>query len=198
MKTNPRNRMRWLQKMSRKNNLLILSIPLIIILIAGVVYEYGIMGIRDEVSSVSDLKISKIKTLQKYMDAIAKKTNLEKKILSLKEKRKNENIKIIVAQTPAIAAANMQDSVKDIITGRGGTINSERVEKPDELEKFKVTNVVLDVVFPDVRSLSDTLFAIETQTPYLVVKELDVRVRNYTDPRDLTVKLKVAALTSGQ
>ena len=63
--------------------------------------------------------------------------------------------------------------------------------------KFKVINVVLDVIFPDTRALSDALFAIETQTPYLVVKELDARVRNYNDPKDLLVKLKVSGLTGG-
>ena len=184
--------------MKRKSNLLIISIPLIIILAAGVIYQYGIIGVREEVSSVNDLKMSKIKTLRKYTEAIAQKTNLEKQILALKDTRKSENSKIIAAQTPAVAAADLQDSVKGIITGRGGTINSERVEKPEELGKFKVTNVELDIIFPDVKTLSDTLFAIETQTPYLVVKELDVRVRNYTDPKDLIVKLKIAALTGGQ
>lgn len=184
--------------MKRQSKLLIISIPLIIILAAGVIYQYGIIGIREEVSSVNDLKMSKIKTLQKYTEAIAQKTNLEKQIVALKDKRKSEDAKIIAAQTPAIAAADLQNSVKEIITGKGGTINSERVEKPEELGRFKVTNVVLDVIFPDVRALSDTLFAIETQTPYLVVKELDVRVRNYTDPKDLIVKIKIAALTGGQ
>jgi len=184
--------------MKRKNKLLIISIPLIIILAAGVIYEYGIMGIREEVSSINDLKMSKIKTLQKYREAIAQKANLEKQLLVLKDKRKSEDAKIMAAQTPAIAAANLQDSIKGIIAGRGGTINSERVEKPEAMEKFKVTNVVLDVAFPDVRALSDTLFAIETQTPYLVVKELDVRVRNYTDPKELIVKLEISALTGGQ
>lgn len=184
--------------MKRKSKLLIISIPLIIILAVGVIYEYGVMGIREEVSSINDLKLSKIKTLRKYTEAIAQKTNLEKQILVLKDTRKSEDAKIMAAQTPAIAAANLQDSVKGIIAGRGGTINSERVEKPEELGKFKVTNVVLDIVFPDLRALSDTLFAIETQTPYLVMKELDVRVRNYTDPKDLIVKLKIAALTGVQ
>jgi len=184
--------------MIRKSKLLIISIPLMIILAAGVIYEYGIMGIREEVSSINDLKMSKIKTLRKYTEAIAQKSNLEKQITALKDKRKTEDAKIIAAQTPSIAAADLQNSVKEIITGRGGTINSERVEKPEELGRFKVANVVLDVIFPDIRALSDTLFAIETQTPYLVVKELDVRVRNYTDPKDLIVKIKIAALTGGK
>jgi hypothetical protein len=184
--------------MKRKSKFIIISIPLIIILAVGVIYEYGIMGIREEVSAINDLKMSKIKTLRKYTEAIAQKSTLEKQILELKDKRKGEDAKIITAQTPAIAAADLQNSIKGIIAGRGGTINSERMEKAEELGKFKVINVVLDVIFPDVRALSDTLFAIETQTPYLVVKELDVRVRNYTDPKDLIVKLEIAALTGGQ
>lgn len=183
--------------MKRKSKLLIISIPLIIILAADVIYEYGIMSIYEEITSIEDLKMSKTKTLRKYTEAIAQKPNLEKRILSLKDMRKSEDAKIFAAQTPAIAAANLQNSVKGIISGRGGTINSERVEKPEELGKFKVTNVVLDVIFPNVRVLSDALYAIETQMPYLVVKELDVRVKNYTDPKDLIVKLKIAALTSG-
>jgi len=63
--------------------------------------------------------------------------------------------------------------------------------------RFKAVNVALDVVFPDIKTLSDALFGIETQIPYLVVKELDVRVRNYNDPRDLQVKLKISGLTGG-
>jgi hypothetical protein len=163
----------------------------------AVIYQYGILNIQEEVSSMKDLQASKMKTMRKYTEAIAQKSNLEKQIISLKETRKNEDTKIIAAITPAIAAANLQNSVKGIITGRGGAINSERVEKPDDLEKFKVINVVLDVSFPDVRALSDALFSIETQTPYLVVKELDIRIINYTVPRDLSVKLKISALTGG-
>ncbi|HET6461866.1 MAG TPA: type II secretion system protein GspM [Syntrophales bacterium] len=183
--------------MKRKTKLLLIAIPLNVILLGAVIYQYGILNIREQMSFVDEMQASKMQTLQKYADAIAQKANLEKQVVSLKEKRKNEDTKIIVAQTPASAAASLQNLVKGIIAGRGGTINSERVERPEDLGKFKVINVVVDVVFPDIRALSDTLFAIETQTPYLVVKELDVRVRNYADPRDLLVKLKVSGLTGG-
>jgi hypothetical protein len=184
--------------MKRGNRLLILSIPLIVILTIGVIYEYGLRGIREELSSVSDLKTAKIQTLQKYMVALSHKDDFEKQLSDLKEIREKENDKIMMAQTTAIAAANLQDSVKSIITEKGGTINSDKVEKPEEKESFKIINVVMDANFPDVRALADALYAIETQTPYLVVKELDVKVRNYNDPKDLIVKLKIAALTGGK
>ena len=56
----------------------------------------------------------------------------------------------------------------------------------------------VDTVLPDPRALRDILYSIETRTPYLTVKELDVRIRNYRDPRELVVKLDVSALTSAR
>ncbi len=88
--------------------------------------------------------------------------------------------------------------MKEFITSRGGTISSERVEKLEEAGHFKIITVTIDAVLPDTRALGDTLFAIETQTPYLVVRELDTRIRNFREPRDLTIKLKVSGLTGGR
>jgi hypothetical protein len=88
--------------------------------------------------------------------------------------------------------------VKSSITGRGGTISSERVGKQEDLGKFKVISVSVDSVIPDSRALSEIIYSIETRTPYLVIKELDARIRNYRDPRDLMVKLDVKALTAGK
>lgn len=183
--------------MKRQNNFIIISIPFIIILICCIIYQYGILNIKSEIDSIKEMQTIKIKTLQKYTDAIAQKKDLENQLQILKEIRRNETIKIIVAQTTAIASANLQNIIKGIIVGKGGTINSEKVEKPEKMGNFKIINVVSDVVFPDIKNLSDALFAMETQTPYLVVKELDIRVRNYNNPKDLLVKLKVAAITGG-
>lgn len=180
--------------MKRKSKLLILSIPMIIIMAGYMIYEYGISNVYQRAAEIKEQHSLKMKTLEKYSALIAQKAALEKQIVELRQARKNEESNMIPAQTIAIASANLQNSVKGIITGRGGVINSERVEKTEEEGKFKIVSVSVDAIFPDIRALSDTLVTIETQTPYLVVREVDVRVRNYTDPKDLIVKLKVAAL----
>ncbi len=97
-----------------------------------------------------------------------------------------------------LAAATLQSTVKEVITSRGGSIASERVEKPEKSGNFQMITVTIDAILPDTRALGDTLLAIETQTPYLVVRELDTRIRNFRDPKDLTVKLKVSGLTEGR
>ena len=180
--------------MKRKSKLLILSIPMIIVMAGFIIYEYGVISIYRQAEALREDHDVKRKVLEKYAALIAQKESLQKQIVELRQARKDQETKMMAGQTTAIASANLQNAVKGIITARNGIINSERVEQTTEEGKFKLISVSTDAVFPDIRALSDALVSLETQIPYLVVKEVDVRVRNYADPKDLIVKLKVAAL----
>ena len=182
----------------KKSKTLIVSIPFAIILMGLLTYQYGYLRIQSELATIREEQAIKTKTLEKYINLISEKPVLEKKLAALKEARKADDSKLIEEQTPSLAAAQLQEIVKSSITGRGGTISSERVGKPEDFEKFKVISVSVDAVIPDSRVLSEILYSIETRTPYLVIKELDTRVKNYRDPRELMVKLDATALTSGK
>ena len=182
----------------RNSRILKIAIPVMIVLAGAAIYEYGYLGVQDEVSAIREAEAVKSRTLEKYVSLIAQRPEFEKKLAQLKEQRKAEDSKIIDAQTPSLAAATLQNAVKALITGKSGTISSERVEKPETLGKFRLISVSIDAVLPDVKSLVDVLYAIETQTPYFAVKEIDARIRNINDPRELTVRLRVSALTSGK
>lgn len=180
------------------NKTLLFTIPLMVLLIALAIYNYVYVKIQTDVSSIKEEQAMKTRMLEKYITLIAEKPQLEKRLVSLKEGRNAEVSKIVEGQTLSLAAATLQDTVKEIITSRGGTISSERVEKPEDMEKFKIITVSIDTVLPDARTLSDILYSIETRTPYLVVKQLDTRVRNFRNPRELMVKISVSALTSSR
>jgi hypothetical protein len=182
---------------ARNSRILIVAIPLIVVLFGFLMYEYGYLRIQAEVGTMKESQSMKAKTLGKYISLIAEKPQLEKKLASLKETRKADDSKLIEGKTLSIAAASLQDMVKEIVTRSGGTISSQRVNKPEDLGKFKVITVSFDTILPDPRALRDILYAIETRTPYLTVKEVDIRIRNFKDPRDQVVKLDVSALTGG-
>jgi hypothetical protein len=186
------------KEMERKSRLLALSIPVIVVLLGMFAYEYGYEEVRGQMASIKEVEAAKTKTLEKYMSIIAEKPLLEKKLASLGETRKADDSRIIDAQTPSLAANTLVDTVKGAVTGTGGSITSERVEKPQDMGTFKVVNVSVDLILPDTRALSDVLYGIETRTPYIVIRELDARVRNFRDPREIMVKLRVAALTTGK
>ncbi len=182
----------------KKTKTLIVSIPLMIILMGLLIYQYGYLRIRSELATIQEEQSIKTRTLEKYINLISEKPHLEARLASLRETRKADDSKLIEGQTPSLAAAQLQEIVKSTITGRGGTISSERVGKPEDLGKFKIIKVSVDAVIPDPRALSEILYSIETRTPNLVIKELDTRVKNYRDPRELMVKLDVSALTAGK
>ncbi len=181
-----------------KNKTMIISIPLMFILMILLFYQYGYLKIQSDLATIKEEQGIKTKTLEKYINLISEKPSLERKLASLKETRKADDSKLIEGQTLSLAAAQLQEMVKSAVTERGGTISSERVGKPEDYGRFKIISVSVDAVIPDSRVLGEILYSIETRTPYLAVKELDTRVKNYRDPRELMVKLEVAALTGGK
>lgn len=182
----------------KRNKTLITTIPLMAMLIGLVMYQHVYLRTQTDVTSIREEQAIKTKTLERYITLISEKPQLEKNLASLKEARKADDSKLIEGQTLSLAAATLQDMVKDIITGKGGTISSERVGKPEDLNKFKVISVSLDAVLPDSGALTDVLYSIETRTPFLIVKEIDTRVRNYRNPRELMVKLDISAITGSR
>lgn len=182
----------------RRSKTFIISLLAIALLLGLVFYQYGYLKIQGEIQSVKEDEEIRAKTLQKYIELIAEKPLLEKKFAALTENRKADNTKLIEGQTLSLAAASLQDTVKGIISTSGGSISSERVGKPEDVGKFKAITVSIDALVPDARALSDILYSLETRTPSLVIRELDVRVRDFRNPRELMVKLDISAMTSGK
>jgi hypothetical protein len=213
--------------MKKNKRLLMVAVPVLIILFSLVIYEYAYLGYKAERASYRERRETKMKTLNKYITVLAERSDLERQVAGLKEQEKTLKSKLIEGEPVSLASANLQGIVKGIITGRGGTITSERIGKPEDLEKaslptpasmtpsakgaagkkteklpegqkFQVVSVSIDATVPDAAALSDILYSIETRTPYLVIKELDARVRNFKEPRELMVRMDVMSLYGGK
>jgi hypothetical protein len=184
--------------MEKNNRLLFWLLPFAVILLGVAFYEYVYVAVQTELQSLDEAKDVKQKTLGRYINVIAQKGALETRINALKESRKSEETKMVEGQTPSVAAANLQNMIKGIISGKGGTISSERVEKAEDLRRLKIITVTVDTVLPETKALHDILSMLETNPVTLLLRELDVRVRNTREPRELMVKFKVSAMTLGK
>jgi len=182
----------------KRNKTLIITAPLMLALVVLAAYRYGYVKIKSDLDTVKEEQSVKLRILEKSNSLIAQRPKLEKQISMLKEERQADRSKLIEGQTLSLSAATLQETIKGIISGRGGSISSERVGKPEDHGKYKVITVSIDATLPDTRALSDVLFSIESRTPYLIVKELDARVRNFREPKDLVVKMDVSALTGSK
>lgn len=184
--------------MNRHRLILKVGIPSIVVLFGLLVYQYVFLGFQVRLGALSEVEAVKTRTLLQQASLIAALPELEARLAQLKESRKTETLKLIEAQTISLAAAAIQNTVKGLVTARGGTISSERVEKAEDRGGFKVVSTSVDANLPDAKALEDVLFSVETRTPYLVVREIDVRVKNWTEPRELAVKFKISALTNAK
>jgi hypothetical protein len=184
--------------MKRRSKLVSVAIPLMTILVGLILYLNVYVGVQSDLRTVREERALKMKLLKKHTALIAAQPELEKKLMQLSEQRKAADSKILTGNTPALAGASLQETVKSVITERGGTISSERIEKPEDAGNFKVITVSFDCLIPDIRSLNDILFSLETRTPYLAVREVDARIRDVRDPRELMVKLTISALMAGK
>jgi len=184
--------------MAKISRLMAFSLPATAVLLGVVVYQYGYVGLKSDLSALEDLRAAKSETLERHIRMISQKPQMEEALASLKEAEKATRSNIIDAPTPASAAAVLQNAVKGMIAARGGTISCEQVDKPEPAGKFVLVGAGFDAVLPDIRALSDTLLAVETHTPYFVIRDLDVRTKNYREPKELIVRLRVAALAVGK
>lgn len=176
--------------------LLLIALPFMVMLAGGVVYQYGYLRVRGELSDMGEAQARKMEILQKQIALISKKSELEQEQRALGEARRAEGTKFIDGATAPLAIASMQQMVKGIITEKGGAVLAETPERPEGAGGFTIISETLDSSYPDIKAFLDTVCALETQAPYLSVREIDVRVKNSTDPRDLAVRLRVSALTN--
>jgi hypothetical protein len=186
--------------MIQKNKLLLLSIPVALVLLGGVIYKYGILRAEAEMQSINEVESMKSAKLEKYVRLIAEKPALERRIAALEEGRKAEETKLIEGQTPALAAAALQNIVKGLIIGAGGTVTSERIDKPEELgvTHLKVIGVIFHATLPDTGALTNMLYSLETGTPCLSVRDFECRIMNSREPKQLSIQMKVSALMAGR
>jgi hypothetical protein len=211
----------------KKSRLLRIAVPLALVLLIMVAYKYLYVDVSAEQASLRERQDAKMATLRKYINLIAEKPELEKQLAALKEQAKAQDVKLVSGEPVSLASANLQGLVKGVVSGRGGTVSSERIGKPEDLEKapvsatggtappgkaaagkkaakpvqeprLQVLSVSMDAMIPDTAALNDILYSLETRTPYVVLKELDVRVRNFRDPRDLMVRIDATGLYEGR
>jgi hypothetical protein len=117
----------------KKNRTLLIAVPLALLLIGLVIYQYGYLGIQETVSANKEEEDLKVRTLQKYLSFIAEEPDLQRELKNKKEQRTAEKAELIAGDTTSLAAASLQEMVKGIITSRGGVISSERVGKEEEI-----------------------------------------------------------------
>ena len=103
--------------------------------------------------------------------------------------------------TPALASAELQTLIKDIIVSAGGSLDSTQVIS--QVEENELIHIAVNVrLTGDIPMLRSALYQMETAKPLIIIEELDIRpirgVRNRTtgqleDSGTVSVNLQIAS-----
>ena len=92
-----------------------------------------------------------------------------------------------------MAAANLQDILKTLSAKNKIKIHSEKVLDAKSFDYFEQIPVQIDFT-SSVRNLTNFIYDIETYKKSLSITDLNIRVTNRRDPRDIRATIVVAGL----
>jgi general secretion pathway protein M len=124
---------------------------------------------REYGETVDDLRFR----LQRYQKVAAEKDNLLAKLEQIKAAGKQDE-RFIARDTAALASADLQSMVKEIVSQAGGELTSTQVIPERKEENF--TRIAVKIrVNGSTDVLREVLHSIETAKPMLFVENLNIR-----------------------
>lgn len=182
----------------KNGNLLKILIPAVVILGALVLYQNVYVKSANRLADLRDRRAAAAEALKRYQKLVDEKPLFEKKLESMRGTRNDLEAGLFSGQSLSITSAALQDTVKTIIASGGGIVSSEKADKAEPLgKKFMIVSASFDMTLPDTNALTNVLYQIETHKPVMVIKELSIQCMNIRDPKALSARLTVAALTGG-
>jgi len=119
----------------------------------------------------------KERQLAKYRKMVHGGDELEVRLASLRNALKQGESGLLTGKTPSLAAADIQNSLRDIATKSNVEINTVGVLKPAETKHGNYIYIPVQLtVTSTIRTLTEFLYGIESSPKYLTVKKVKIRV----------------------
>jgi len=182
----------------KKSKILTIILPLTAILLCYAAYEYGYVTIASKVVELREIREQKEKMIFKYVAAISKRQQIAGTLNFLRPVKTNYDDGMIHEPLPAGAVENLRNILREIITHCGGQMKGDTGAQPVKSGIYMIYEIEVDMALPDTKALNDIVYEIESNTLYMVIKHMDVRVTNPKSPGELSAKFKIAAIGIGR
>jgi hypothetical protein len=174
----------------------ILLICGMVLLLAGAVYRFS-PDIPSFLSG-SDERSFKVKELMKYREVLREKKRLEVTLLSAERELARAEAGLLPQETPALAAADIQNMLNNIAEQRHIHIESIRVLKPKPTENGDYITIPLEVIMTaSIRQIKDVLFFIENSQRLLKITAMRIRLTNIRNPEQIYCSFTVEGFMKG-
>jgi Tfp pilus assembly protein PilO len=146
-----------------------------VILFIAVVYRF--FPFFENIESLEDEISLKEKNIIKYRQMVQERNDLEVKLDSLNRIIENAESGLLEGKTPALAAVDVQNILKEITDKSDMEVLTMRVMRPeDKEEEIYVIIPVQITIRCSVRQLKEVIYQIESSSKLLKISECRVRV----------------------
>jgi hypothetical protein len=179
-----------------KNKSLVLQLGMLAapVLLFFILQDYAYTPLQKQQAAFQEDIIVQRKLLAKYLGIIEQKPKYEEAYRGFERLKQTVETQILNSKTESLAKAELQKTVKDIVTGKGGVIVSERAEKTEDKDGFKLLNVRIDADLATPAMVDEILYEIASSAPVMIVDLLEIRVNNIRQPGPVKLTLSVSAL----
>ena len=145
--------------------------------------------------SGSDEMSFKQKELMRYREVLQEKSQLEATLISAERELARAEAGLLPQQTPALAAADIQNMINNVADQKNIRIESMRVLKSKPTENGKYIAIPLEVIMTaSIRQIEEVLFFIENSQRLLKITAIRIRLTNVRNPDQIYCSFTVEGL----
>jgi hypothetical protein len=164
-----------------------------VLLLGGAVYRFS-WHIPSLFSGSHEMSF-KEKELMKYRGVLQEKSRLEATLISAERELARAEAGLLPQQTPALAAADIQNMINNVADQKNIRIESMRVLKSKPTENGKYIAIPLEVIMTaSIRQIEEVLFFIENSQRLLKITAIRIRLTNVRNPEQLYCSFTVEGL----
>lgn len=176
-------------RLSRREHIMIGAALVIALLTVG--WQVGVQRILDYNHAVAELLPARAQVLEGRRQLVARKATIGGELEAADARLQALSARLLTAATPAVAASELQRTVKELAAQEGTEVRSERILPA--VERGELLEVPIEIaVSGEIRHLTDLLARFEAAPKLLVLQNLRVRVVNVSQPRELLATLTLS------
>jgi type II secretory pathway component PulM len=168
------------------------------IVVAGVaavlvvlVWQFAVEPLLQRSRDLAELVPAREALLVRGQDKVARKAAITAELEAVTARLDKVGERFLPAGTPAVAASELQKTIKELASQAATEVRSERILPP--IERGELLEVPIEVtVSGEIRQLVDLLHRLDTTPKLLSVQDVKIRVVNVSQPKDLLATLTLS------
>lgn len=175
--------------LSRRERMIGLAGGVITVLVGG--WILIVQPALDRAQAAAELVPARLQVLTRRQELVGRKDAIVASLTATDERLDRLSERFLASATPAVAASELQKTVKDIAVQAGTEVRSERILPP--VERTELLEIPVEVtVSGEIRQLLDLLARLESTPKLLSVQDLKLRVVNVAQPREILATLTLS------